>query len=1071
LQANSFTVADGALEVASNVVLSKDGIISKRRGFYQYYDPSSDTLNNLVVYQDKLLGIFSDKIGYFTDAGSLPNYTGTRTTLSGVTVAVTGTRTSRTALSNRNLYFTTDNGVLKLDAYNGSVYKSGTPQALDLRGAFYGNSGVIAAEKLVGWRVIYGRRDANDNLLLGAPSEILTLNNSKVSATYSSVIIGAGPTYTVTVTTSNPHRLTTGAVIIASGAVDTDANGTFSITVTTATAFTYVALADPGTGGLAVDYTSTRNTRLEFSIPSEITTAADGYFFRLYRSSQVVNTAASIFSDFKLIDERTLTTAEITLGAAFYDDDIDDILLGEELYTNQNSREGESQANARAPKVDDMALYKGHLLYAAATTRQLLDLNLVDVSAYADQEFIDVKVDSTIRRYMMRDGVGNQTVISTSVADVAGKITYTYAAHGFTNNDSIYISIASGSTIVPGIYYIRNKSANTFEVSTTIGGTSVGWVAEVSAEFQGVTTLSVVTAGAAWVRSSNVVTVTNVGHGLSTGMVVYVSASAGGAPDVALTTYSVTVLTADTFTFASAGADDASGNTLSFASQYPVFVFDATSSASVQLSKTARGLVKAINRDASSLVYAAYTSGIDEVPGRFSLQAKGFTGAIYIRASTTAIGAGFSPVLPISFSSGTQVYSRNDQLPHMIFSSKFSEPEAVPLINQFPVGARNKAILRILALRDSVIILKEDGVYRLSGDTVFNFSVTALDTTVNCVAASSAVVLNNQVLALTNQGVCLISESSVQIVSRKIEDVIQPILGTSTLAAQTSAFAYESERFYGLTTVLPNGTTAAVVYVYNVLNDTWVTWDTMFKQGVVGPGDTLYLATSGDVIAKERKNQTRLDFSGQNYASTVSSVAADLMSAVVVFGGGVVPEIGDILVKSNVFNRVSGVSLVSGTTYTLTFVSLTNLVAADAPVLYSVYESQIKLAPFHAGLVGRMKQFAQMQLHFHDNSVSRLVITFSGDTYGSSESTTWSSILVSNGWGNFPWGFDPWGLEDGVNIQRSTSPAPICRIYVPRFQQRGTFIQPLIVHSRAGEAINLQAMTFSVRAYNERVSR
>src|SRR5882672_1598751 len=92
LQANSFTVPDGAMEVADNVVISKDKIVLKRRGFYEYYDPSSDTLNNLFVYQDRLLGVFSDKIGYFTDAGSSPNYTGTRSALSGATVAVTSPR-------------------------------------------------------------------------------------------------------------------------------------------------------------------------------------------------------------------------------------------------------------------------------------------------------------------------------------------------------------------------------------------------------------------------------------------------------------------------------------------------------------------------------------------------------------------------------------------------------------------------------------------------------------------------------------------------------------------------------------------------------------------------------------------------------------------------------------------------------------------------------------------------------------------------------------------------------------------------------------------------------------------
>lgn len=998
LQGNSFSVPDGALEIADNVVLSKDGIVSKRRGFYQYYDPSSDTINNLVNYQDKLLAVFSNKIGYFTDAGSSPNYTGTRTALTGITVAVTGTRVSRNVLSNKNLYFTTDNGVLKLEAYNSSVFNSGVPPALDLRGQLYGGSGVIADDKLVGWRVVFGRRDANDNLLLGVPSEIFTLT-----------LDGVG---------------------------------------------------------------HSQNARLEFSLPSEITSTADGYFWQLYRSSQVAKTATSVFSDFKLIDSRLLTSAEITAGVAFFNDDVDDILLGAELYTNQNSQEGESQANYRAPKCDDVTLYKGYVIYGACSTRQLLSLNVVDASSLAAADFVEIKVDSTTRRYVARASVGNQTVTSSAITHPGTPVVIGYTAHGFANDDSVYINNVQGGTLTDGTYYVVSKAADTFQISATIAGTAVAYAGETAVDFQGVRTKETTLTSKAWVRASNVVTVTSVAHGLATGMQIYASASSGGSPDVSSGLYTITVTTVDAFTIASVGADDASGNTLSYAPYQPMFALDKTSgSASVQLTTTARGIIKAVNRDTSSLIYAAYVSGLAGTPGMMQFQAKGFTGAIYVRASGATPGLAFNPVLPSSFSSGTQVYSRNDSLPNTFFSSKFSEPEAVPIVNQFPVGSRNKAILRVLALRDSVIILKEDGVFRVTGDNVFNFTITPIDTTVICSAASSAVVLNNQVFALTNQGVCMISESSVQIVSRKIEDVVQPVLQASTLSAVTGAFSYESERFYGMTTVEPNGTVAGVTYVYNFLNDSWVTWDALFTQGLVGPSDTLYLITTGNLLYKERKNQTRIDFVGQNYAVTVTSVASGSLSAVCSLPASVVPEVGDIIVKSNVFNRVTAVSFISGTSFTLTFERMINLIAADSVTLYSKYNAQIKPAPFHAGLVGRSKQFSQMQLHFRDNSVSQLSILFAGDTYGSSEETTWSSILVSAGWGGFPWGFEPWGLEDGVNIQRQTSPAPICRVYVPRFQQRGTFIQPIITHSRAGEAINLQAISFSVRAYNERVSR
>ncbi len=650
LQANSFSVPDGALEVASNVVISKDGIISKRRGFYDYYDGSAISINGLVVYQNVLMSIFVDRVGYLTDAGSDPNKTGTLSTLSGATNTITAPRRTKTALSNKNLYWSTDNGVLKLDAYNGTIYASGAPQALDLRGNFYGNSGVIGSAKLVGWRVIFGRRDANDNLILGAPSEVLVLDNSLLSATYTSS--GGGP-YTVTVTTTNPHGLTSGAVVVTSGATDTDANGTFTTTVTGATTFTYsVSSGDPTSGSISVAVS--RNTRLEASIPSEINSTAPGWFYQLYRSSQVSDVSTSIFSDFKLIDEKTLSSAEISAGVFFYNDDVDDILLGEELYTNQNSREGESQANYRAPKCDDLTLYKGNLIYGACTTRQLLQFNVIDASALASGDFVETKVDTTTRRYMARTGVGNQTVSASSITSSSGLVV-NYNAHGFANDDQVYVSNVTAGTLTAGTYYVVSKGTNTFKLSTTIAGSAVAFNSETGLDFQGTYTKDTKITGKAWVRASNVVTVTSTAHGLSSGFLVYVTNSAGGTPNVTAAVYQITVTTVDAFTFAETAANDASGNTLDYEPYLPMFELDITASASLQLSKTARGLVKAINRDASSLIYASYISGISDIPGRIQTQNKGFTGAVYMRASSTGAGTAFSPAFPASFSSGTQV--------------------------------------------------------------------------------------------------------------------------------------------------------------------------------------------------------------------------------------------------------------------------------------------------------------------------------------------------------------------------------------------------------------------------------
>ena len=82
-----------------------------------------------------------------------------------------------------------------------------------------------------------------------------------------------------------------------------------------------------------------------------------------------------------------------------------------------------------------------------------------------------------------------------------------------------------------------------------------------------------------------------------------------------------------------------------------------------------------------------------------------------------------------------------------------------------------------------------------------------------------------------------------------------------------------------------------------------------------------------------------------------------------------------------------------------------------------------------------------------------------------------SSISAETGWGLSPWGLFGWGMIDGIESKYQTQPAPAIRVYVPLLAQRGTYLQPIIDHNNAGEEINLQAMTFAVRGYGERVNK
>ncbi len=988
-QRNSFEVPDGALETALNVTVGNDFIVSKRRGFYGYYTPGTGTLKGLEKYENTLIAFYTDKVSHYTDTGTAPNETGSETVNgleTGTTVSITGSRIPRTMQASENLYFTTITGVKKLTSFDSLVASASAPPGADLTAVFIPGSVAswFGPDKSVSYRILFGRKDANDNLILGAPSDVATiLNTATTGVSYTSA--GVGP-WTVTVA-SPSHGLVASSYLQLYGAADADANGTFLVTIVDPNTFQYsVASGDPTSG--TINWALSSAVLLETTVPEECADVSQGWFVQVYRNDQQ-SVSVDPFSTYKFLAQRTLTATEIATNVLQFTDTTPDLLRGAELYTNENTQEGESQANYGIPKPTDMCLFKNYAFYSDCVTHAFIETAIVDPTKIANGDQIILRIVdlSTVdETYIARTGVGNQLTWTNSVSGGA-TITVTYSGHGFSNGDLLFFS-----NIVGGSY--ANQGAVISGVTAT--------------QF----------------------TATLVGSGTPTSLFFEGLSDSGGQP---------------------------------------IFKLSQSSSFAVSLAETAQGLVKAISRNPGGLCYGKYLSDFSEVPGQIGIFARYFPTQLALRANPALAGSAFSPPLPNSFSTGTQVTSGTVNQRHHIYISKLSEPEAVPLLNFIPVGSENQAILRIKALRDSVIVIKEDGVFRLSGDSPQNFVVTILDSTVLCAGTDTVSVINNQVAMLSNVGVVLISETAVNIISRKIEEDIRPILGRPDTLSH--GVAYESERLYLLTCSKPNDPTLSVCHIYNNLTDEWTTWDKLFISGVVGPEDTLYLINLTNQILIERKSQTRIDFSDQFYSSTILSVspsATDISFSVV----GIIPEAGDILVSGNVINRIRSTPSVIGVNqYSCSLQVPTTLIAGDTPIFYKSIRSVIGTAPFHAGLTGRTKQFAQTQLHFRSDQCSRINLFFTGDTYLGSNAITWEALWNRAGWGFFPWAFDFFGQGNGIDLPIGTAPAPICRIYVPIQQQRTTFIQTYMTHTEAGEAINLQAQSWALRAYAERVTR
>lgn len=313
------------------------------------------------------------------------------------------------------------------------------------------------------------------------------------------------------------------------------------------------------------------------------------------------------------------------------------------------------------------------------------------------------------------------------------------------------------------------------------------------------------------------------------------------------------------------------------------------SSGSVTISQaidsTARNIIAVVNADVTSPLYASYISGINDVPGKMQFIAKNFISDYYIYGSNAATCSAFTPNPTFSATINTPTLTATDtksdtsDFPNGLYISKPSEPEAVPLTNFLAIGSRDKSIIRIAALRDSLIILKEDGVYRLNGSTVNDYSATLLDGTVICKSANSLAILNNSVYCLSNQGVVQITDSSVRVISRPIEPLISAIIGDPALPTTSAGVAYESERTYLLSCKSPNTnlTIADNTYVYHYLSDGITTASdggSVFKTALLNnKEDKLYTieASNTSLLYRERKDQKKTDFLGEEFVVQVDA--------------------------------------------------------------------------------------------------------------------------------------------------------------------------------------------------------
>lgn len=411
-----------------------------------------------------------------------------------------------------------------------------------------------------------------------------------------------------------------------------------------------------------------------------------------------------------------------------------------------------------------------------------------------------------------------------------------------------------------------------------------------------------------------------------------------------------------------------------------------------------------------------------------------------VKVTSPNPGLAWNPELPkTDGSSGFTVTSEAEEEVQRLYYSKLQQPESVPLVNWIDVGIKGRKILRVIPLRDKLFVLKEDGIYLVSGEAPF--IVDLLDNTVRLIAPDSACSVSNQIYCLTNQGVVSVSEAGVNVISRAIEPDIIKLFSPSVIdftKTTTFGISRETDRMYELwlPSAEDSGPSTVQAFVYNTMLGVWTRGAVLDRScGIVNQfSDILYM---GDInvngLYTERRSLDYTDYYDEFYPTvSVSSFEPYIRTFTTTFTYDYL-KIGDVFydyLSPGPLFKIIGKSVGAGGVITFTYEDMTAPVTGTPPTIISVYSSipcRVEWATQQSSSANDLKQFTETKFVFRNATFIKAQATFGTDVI-----PTRSEISFLGGATDLNEGVN-WGFYD-LPFER--------RVLVDQPHQYATFFRP-----------------------------
>jgi len=901
---NELAVSPGSLRQATNVNVDEKGVITPRRGFNDYGGPTtgsasvSDITKQIIEYKDRIFRHFSDKIEFEDNAGAFQSISGVYNEL------VTGYRI-KWQESKGNMYFTTASGIKRISLKDNSsltaigtvtIEDAGIPKAAYMEAAKVNTvGGFLPAQSKVGYRFIFGRKDENNNLLLGSASARTILENTNTDTIVNEDFVldiahattAIDDSDYVLVSTLNTkttfwfETATTGGTAIEP--IDSNTIGTTFVKVdisgvssnndvaailansmsinlpeyVVTLASNQVTCVSTEEGNLDNNIITLTNAgsivesaRTQGSVTTGTEATADitcilpstidtNYFIQVYRTNYISVSLGLTLADLDPGDEMNLvyevgvTTADIAAGEVTFNDANPESFRASAapLYSNEITGEGILQSNDRPPIALDIELFRNSMFYANTKSSHRLEFTILSVDDFVNNTTKIVVGNSTISRYYTAAAAESADTTPGGDFKLSVAVSVAQAIDETTRSLVKIINQDTGSPV--NAYYL--SGADDLPGQVLLEARSL-----VDTNFY----ISIE-------ETTFPVIGTEISPALPEHSVMERLNGTGPATNVKVT-----------------GHGYVTGNEVyvSFLNEDPV---DADAPVDIA------GVFQITKIDNDNFTIPV-----------INLVAIDSTGASPFSTATSTV---FSP----------DVESDNLEAANRLYYSKTDEPEAVPAANYINVGAQDEPIRRILALRDSLFVLKDDGVFIVSGTSAPNFSVRQTDST-SIVAPDSAAVLNNQIYCLTAQGISKINGSGqVGIISRGIEDLVDEVANASfDFVPNTFGIPYENDRSYMLfMPQVDSDTSATQAYRYNIFERTWTKWEYEATCGHVMTKDAKLYLGNGDrnYISQERKNFEREDHSDRDFTTTI--VTSGITENIIELGSLLDIEVSDVITQ------------------------------------------------------------------------------------------------------------------------------------------------------------------------------